>query len=93
MKTTHKIQLLWSTWSDVCDLIKFKNGTKGYYVDGHGNIADASTNIIGFYYNNDNEGWLIQEGDWIIKDENGNISYMTDHQMKRSIQLEKLNIY
>lgn len=88
-----KIQLSWSTWDDVCTLVsKFKNGTRGLYVDGHGNIDDASTNIIGLFYNNNNEGWIIQQGDWIIKDKSGKISYMTDDQMKRSILLEKLSI-
>ncbi len=87
-----KIQLLWSTWVDVCDLIKFKNGTKGYYVDGYGNITNSYTNLIGLFYNNNNEGWIIQQGDWIIKDKSGKISYMTDDQMKRSILLEKLSI-
>ena len=88
-----KVQLLWSTWNDVCDLVgKFKNGTKGEYVDGNGNIADPSTNLIGFYHNNNGEGWIIQQGDWIIKDKSGKISYMTDEQMNRSILIQKLDI-
>ncbi len=89
-KRIHKVQLLWSTWSDVCDLFPFKNGTEGKYVDGLGNLADPSVGKIGLYYNNNNEGWLIQEGDWIIKDGSGNISYMTDVQMKRYNILNKL---
>lgn len=88
-----KIQLLWSTWCDVCDLVgDFKNGTRGEYVDGKGNISDPSTGIIGFYYNNNGENFLLQEGDWIIKDKLGKFSYMRESQMRRSIMIEKINI-
>ncbi len=78
------IQLLWSTWSDVCDFVgPFDNGTKGKYVDGFGNVSDPSSNKIGLYYNNNGEGFLIQEGDWIFKDEFGKISYLTDKEFNR----------
>jgi hypothetical protein len=88
-----KVQLLWSTWDETCDLIgKFKNGTQGKYVDGLGNISDPSTNLIGLYFNNNGENWLIQQSDWIIKSKSGKISYMTNKQMNRSVILEKINI-
>lgn len=86
-----KVQLLWSTWGETCDLIgKFKNGTQGKYVDGFGNIADPSTYLIGLYFNNNGENWLIQQGDWIIRSKSGKISYMTDEQMKRQTTIDKL---
>ena len=89
-----EIQLLWSTWHNVCGIIgPFKNGTKGEYVDGFGNITDPSSNKIGLFYNNDHEGWLIQEGDWIIKDKDGKISYMTDLEYKRLKKIQEIESY
>jgi hypothetical protein len=84
------VKLQWSTWDDVCKIIgPFKNGTEGKYVDGLGNLSDSSVGKIGLFYNNNFEGWLIQEGDWIIKnDETGEISYMTDKVYNR---LKKIN--
>lgn len=90
-----EIQLLWSTWDSVCGMIEpFRNGTKGEYVDVFGNITDPSSDKIGLFYNNDHEGWIIQEGYWIIKDdENGKISYMTDLEYKRLKKIQEIESY
>jgi len=82
-----KVQLLWSTWIDICDILEFKNGTRGVYVDG-----GITGPLVGLFYNNNNEKWIIRQGDWIIKNKWGRISYMTDDQMKRSNAIKKLNI-
>lgn len=89
-----EIQLLWSTWDSVCGIIEpFRNGTRGEYVDGFGNITDPSSNRIGLFYNNNHEGWLIQEGDWVIKNENGEISFMTDLEHKRMKKIQEIESY
>lgn len=94
LKLVIEIQLLWSTWDSVCEVVgSFMNGTKGEYVDGFGNISDPSTNKIGLFYNNNFEGWLIQEGDWIIRDGFGRISFLTNKEYNRLKKIQYIDMY
>lgn len=75
------IQLLWQTWNHVCEFIgPFKNGTKGVYIDDN-------SNIIGLYYNNNYEDLTIKQGDWILKNYLGEISFETNSQRERRLKI------
>lgn len=82
MLNMQEIQLSWDSWSDICDLIsEFKNGTQGFVMEGGG---------IGFFFNNNDEHVKVYEGDWVIKDEKGNITIETEIQRKRRKTLDNL---
>ncbi len=79
-----EIQLRWSTWSDICELIKpFRNGTQGRYVDND-NVT------IGLYYNNNYEDVFLKDGDWIYKHYNGNITYESNKQRKIRLKIDQI---
>ena len=66
------VQLLWSTWDEVCEFAgvgKLTDGKpEGTYVDLAGNATDdCSENIIGLHIPTLEGLHLAREGDWIIK--------------------------
>jgi hypothetical protein len=83
------LQLTWGTWSEVCDFIPKDIFIKGTFMDGTKPV-DYCTNTIGLELNINDKYTLVNENDWIIKDDIDNISILSDIKYKRSRILENI---
>jgi hypothetical protein len=65
------VQLDWSTWSQVCDLIgEFPEGMTGVYLDADGTPHEKLPNSdpdIGLVIPTLEGSMLARQGDWVIK--------------------------
>ena len=83
-KTVRAVQLTWSTWNEVCELLKghamgFNDSAeapkaRGSYVGPDGNATEDTNGRIGLWVPGPNGAWLAVENDWIILGPDGELS-------------------
>lgn len=87
------LQLTWSNWSYICDLIPKENFITGVYLDDNTKQPlddERTSNTLGLYIKLNGGKTLVKEGEFIIKD-NNSITILTELQFNRKQKLEKIN--
>ena len=81
------VQLSWPNWNAVCDLAnvgKLLHGQpQGCFIDENGHPTEAATEKIGLAVPRPDGVLVLEEGDWVVLDEHGEVSYMSDEEFNK----------
>jgi hypothetical protein len=84
------IQLNWANWNALCALAGvgelLYGKPQGCYIDGLGNPTQDFTDNIGLAVPRSGGVLILEEGDWVVRDEHGELMYMNNEEFQKQFE-------
>ena len=84
------VQLNWPNWNAICDLVgvgRLLHGKpQGCFIDGLGNPTEDATDNIGLAVPRSGGILILEEGDWVVRDEHGELMYMNNEEFQKQFE-------